>query len=41
MKLMLLLKKKNVVSPLIQLTLSIRRQTVTMLTLTVPVTLTM
>ena len=41
MKLMLLLKKKNEVSRLILLTLSIRRLTVTMHTLTVLVTLTM
>ena len=41
MKLMLLQKKKNVVSRSIQLTLSIRLLTVTMLTLTVLVTLTM
>ena len=41
MKLMLLLKKKSVVLPLIQHTLNIRRQTVTMRTLIVRVTLTM
>ncbi len=41
MKLMVLLKKKKEVSRLIQLTLNIRRLTVTMHTLTVLVTLTM